>query len=96
LGADGSTAEAQVSGAAMLAKGRGNVSYWCAPPNLVLRYEPTWGDVDVIEIASVEDSGCSVEILGIDFCDLRDHMRWTDPSEQAYDDVIIMAPEWLD
>jgi hypothetical protein len=39
--------EAQVSGAAIRAKRHNKPPYWGAP-NTELRYEPTWGDVDVL------------------------------------------------
>jgi hypothetical protein len=41
------TSEAHVSGAAIKAKGSPAPSYW-GSVNTTLRYEPTWGDVDVL------------------------------------------------
>lgn len=40
--------EATVSGAALHIKGKRNGSCWSAPANLILRYEPTWGDTGVL------------------------------------------------
>jgi hypothetical protein len=42
------TSEPHVSGAAIVAKQKRNPPYWGAPPNTLLRVEPTWGDVDVL------------------------------------------------
>ncbi|KRR14994.1 hypothetical protein [Bradyrhizobium valentinum] len=39
--------DAHVSGAAIRVKNKANPPYWGAP-NSVLRWEPTWGDVDVL------------------------------------------------
>ena len=41
------SSEAHVSGAAIRAHKNTNPPYW-GVPNSVLRYEPTWGDVDVL------------------------------------------------
>lgn len=41
------TDEFAVSGAAIRAKSRSNPPYW-GNPNSILRYEPTWGDLDVL------------------------------------------------
>lgn len=41
--------ERTVSGAAVHIKGKKNGSCWAAPPNSVLRFEPTWGDTSVLE-----------------------------------------------
>ena len=43
----GAMSEAHVSGAAIQAKRRGGSPDW-AMPNKVLRFEPTWGDVDTL------------------------------------------------
>ena len=42
------TDEAIVSGAAIRAKSRPGPPYW-GPANTILRTEPTWGDVDILE-----------------------------------------------
>ena len=40
--------ESHVSRAGIYAKRKSNPPFWHGPPNVILRLEPTWGDVDVL------------------------------------------------